>query len=153
MDHGTYKRAPLQRDLCVLFSEGQKNICSASLDVEFHKLPNCFFLMPYLFFLLRYRCSKSAVFLNSAHKHRAHNFRRQCIYRARTHIRLTIEFKTNVKFWKNIKAFFTPIRVTSEFSRAAAKGAARLESALNNKKFYISVMQWVNKLFLQIIKG
>ena len=27
----------------VLFSEGQKNICWASLDVEFHKLSNCFF--------------------------------------------------------------------------------------------------------------
>ena len=27
----------------VLFSESQKNICSASLDVEFHKLYNCIF--------------------------------------------------------------------------------------------------------------
>ena len=27
----------------VLFSEGQKNICWVSLDVEFHKLANCFF--------------------------------------------------------------------------------------------------------------
>ena len=27
----------------VLFSVGQKNICWASLDVEFHKLSNCIF--------------------------------------------------------------------------------------------------------------
>ena len=27
----------------VLFSEGETNICWASLDVEFHKLYNCFF--------------------------------------------------------------------------------------------------------------
>ena len=27
----------------VLFSEGQKNICWASLDVKFHKLSNCIF--------------------------------------------------------------------------------------------------------------
>ena len=60
----------------VLFSEGQKNICWASLDVEFHKLSKCFVKMPYLFFSPRYRDSKSAVIFNSAHKHRAHNFRR-----------------------------------------------------------------------------
>ena len=64
---------------------------------NFMKFPTVFVKCPISFFLLRYRCSKSAVCLNSAHKHRAHNFRRQCIYRARTHIRLTIEFKTNVK--------------------------------------------------------
>ena len=34
------------------------------------------FKMPYLFFSPRYRDSKSAVIFNSAHKHRAHNFRR-----------------------------------------------------------------------------
>ena len=60
----------------VLFSEGQKIICLASLDVEFHKLSNCFLKMPYLFFSLIYRDSKSAVIFNTAHKHRAHKFRR-----------------------------------------------------------------------------
>ena len=77
----------------VLFSEGQKNIFWALIDVKFHKLSNCVFTN---------RGSKSAVIFNSAHKHRAHNFRRSC----------TTVGKNLCEFWYKIKILHLFIQIT-----------------------------------------
>ena len=59
----------------VLFSESQKNIYWASIDVKFYILSNCIFKNVLSLFSPRYRGSKSAVIFNSDDKHRAHNIR------------------------------------------------------------------------------